>query len=264
MTLLAKSPPFTTEEAYMFPPMPADTADTSPPGLFPEDFSVTVLAVAVRMALFVTWRLTTPARPPAMNPPGLPEPASVWEEELLWLLPKCWREKPRTAPTPLAVTRASAIREPPVCPTFTPRLDMKESIFWDTFKKAMAHRNHTRTLPDTASRPAASTWACASLSEKAKAVWPDRQKRSAIRKRTVNSFLYFFMVIAIPFYVFSQRQWVCYESPDHGCEQAQAPGIHEQEEYLPAEHPAPGFENVRGGLGGPHGKSHGRGVYQNP
>jgi hypothetical protein len=31
--------------------------------------------------------------------------------------------------------------EPPVCPTFRPRLDRKLSIFCDTFKKAMAHRN---------------------------------------------------------------------------------------------------------------------------
>ena len=159
------------------------------------------------MALFVTCRLTTPARPPAINPPGLPGlpgepgPLFTWEELLLWPPPKCWREKLRTAPTPLAATRASAIMEPPVCPTFTPRLDMKESIFWDTFKKAMAHRNQTRTLPDTASRPAASTWACASLSEKAKAVWLDRQKKSAIRKRAVSTFLYFFMVIAIPFLI---------------------------------------------------------------
>ena len=160
------------------------------------------------MALFVTCRLTTPARPPAINPPGLPGlpglpgepgPLFTWEELLLWPPPKCWREKLRTAPTPLAATRASAIMEPPVCPTFTPRLDMKESIFWDTFKKAMAHRNQTRTLPDTASRPAASTWACASLSEKAKAVWQDRQRRSAIRKAAVSTFLYFFMVVVIPF-----------------------------------------------------------------
>ena len=77
---------------------------------------------------------------------------------------------------------------------------MKESIFCDTFRNAMAHRNQIRTLPDTASRPAASTWACASLSEKAKAVWQDRQRRSAIRKAAVSTFLYFFMVIVIPFY----------------------------------------------------------------
>ena len=132
-----------------------------PPNPFPEDFPfcrfVSVWVVAVRMALFVTCRLTTPASPPAMNPPGLPEPAFTWEEVLLWPPPKCWREKFRTAPTPLAAIMASAIMEPPVCPTLTPRLDMKESIFWDTFKKAMAHRNHTRTLPDTASLPAAST-----------------------------------------------------------------------------------------------------------
>ena len=104
----------------------------------------------------------------------------------------------RTAPTPLAAIIASAIMEPPVCPTFTPRLDMKESIFCDTFRNEMAHRNQTRTLPDTASRPAAFTWA--SLSENAKAVWQDRQRRSTIRKAAVSTFLYFFMVIVIPFY----------------------------------------------------------------
>ena len=87
---------------------------------------------------------------------------------------------------------------------------------------------------------------------------------SLLGKRAVNSFLYFFMVIAIPFYVFSQRQRVCDKCPDHACEQAQAPGIHEQEEHLPAEHPAPGPENVRGRLGGPHGKSHRRRVDQYP
>ena len=211
----------------MFPPMPADMVDAKPPilppGALPLCRFVSVWVVAVRRALFVTCRLTTPARPPARNPPGLPglpglpgepEPVFTWEEELLWLPPKCWREKLRTAPTPLAAIIASAIMEPPVCPTFTPRLDMKESIFWDTFRNAMAHRNQTRTLPDTASRPAASTWAWASLSEKAKAVWLDRQKKSPIRKRAVNSFLYFFMVIAIPFYVFSQRQRVCDKCPD--------------------------------------------------
>lgn len=49
-----------------------------------------------------------------------------------------------------------------------------------------------------ASRPAAFTWA--SLSEKAKALWQDRQRRSTIRKAAVSTFLYFFMVIVIPFY----------------------------------------------------------------
>lgn len=48
---------------------------------------------------------------------------------------------------------ASESMEPPVCPTFRPRLDRKLSIFCDTFKKAMAHRNHTSTLPETASLP---------------------------------------------------------------------------------------------------------------
>ena len=65
ITLLAKSPPFATEDAYMFPPMPADMADANPPilppGAFPPCLFVSVWEVAVRMALFVTCRLTTPA-----------------------------------------------------------------------------------------------------------------------------------------------------------------------------------------------------------
>ena len=49
----------------MFPPMPADMADANPPilppGAFPPCLFVSVWEVAVRMALFVTCRLTTPA-----------------------------------------------------------------------------------------------------------------------------------------------------------------------------------------------------------
>lgn len=65
---------------------------------------------------------------------------------------------------------ASESMEPPVCPTFRPRLDRKLSIFCDTFKKAMAHRNQISTLPETASFPEALTAASTSLSEMANAL----------------------------------------------------------------------------------------------
>ena len=65
---------------------------------------------------------------------------------------------------------ASESMEPPVCPTFRPRLDKKLSIFCDTFKNAMAHRNQTSTLPETASFPEALTADSTSLSEMANAL----------------------------------------------------------------------------------------------
>ena len=46
---------------------------------------------------------------------------------------------------------------------------MKLSIFWDTFKKATAHRNQISTLPVTASLLDADTWASTSASVRAKA-----------------------------------------------------------------------------------------------
>lgn len=64
---------------------------------------------------------------------------------------------------------ASAIREPPVRPTLTPRVPRILSIFWDTFKKATAQKNQISTLPVTASALVASTWASTSASVRAKA-----------------------------------------------------------------------------------------------
>ena len=108
--------------------------------------------LALLMALFVTLRLTTPERPPFKNvfPPLLlpedPPPP-----------PPLPPEKDFAAPTPRIAIIASASIEPPVCPTLIPKLLIKLSIFCDTFKKAMAHKNHTNMLPVTASLPMAST-----------------------------------------------------------------------------------------------------------
>ena len=60
---------------------------------------------------------------------------------------------------PLAVIIASASILPPVWPTLTPRLAIKESIFCDTFRNPIAHINQISTFPETASLPTASTCA---------------------------------------------------------------------------------------------------------
>ena len=92
ITLLAKLPPLLTEEAYIWPPIPPAAASPKrlprPEGLEPG------VVVAVLMALFVTFRLTTPARPPLANPapkPPLPLPPFVLTlVELLFLPPPKW------------------------------------------------------------------------------------------------------------------------------------------------------------------------------
>lgn len=68
-------------------------------------------------------------------------------------------------------------------------------------------------MPDTVSRPAAFTWAWASLSEKAKVAWQDRHRRRAIKKVAVSTFLYFFMVIAIPFLIFHSESGFAMNAP---------------------------------------------------
>ena len=57
----------------------------------------------------------------------------------------------------------------------------------------IAHMNQIRTLPETVSLPTASTWACTSSSEMAKAGWQNRQdtcRHSVIRNAVVGRFLY--------------------------------------------------------------------------
>ena len=113
---------------------------------------------------------TDPASPPDRKFP--PTAVSPGEPDFRYPLPplllppfKCM------APAKLLpAIRSSAIMFPPVFPTLMPRLAMKESIFWLTFKKAMAHRNQMKTFPVTASFPCSAT-ACstsASVSSEAK------------------------------------------------------------------------------------------------
>ena len=44
-------------------------------------------------------------------------------------------------------------------------------------------------------------------------VWQDRQRMSAIRKAAVSTFLYFFMVIAIPFLIFHSESGFAMNAP---------------------------------------------------
>ena len=178
----------------MWPPIPPAAPPTRPPR--PEAF-VSEGVVAVFTALFVTFRPITPARPPlakpAPKPPPLPPPpAFTWVELLLCPPPKWWLEKLLNPLKPRAAIMASANILPPVWPTLTPRLAMKESIFCDTLRKPIAHMNQIRTLPDTASLPTASTCACTSSSvTAAKAGWQHRQARSptmSARNRILLSF----------------------------------------------------------------------------
>ena len=104
------------------------------------------------------------------------------------------------ADTALVAIITSDSIEPPVCPTFTPRLAMKLSIFCDTFRKATAQRNQIRTLPATVSLPEASTCACISLSVTASAgTEKNRQITSAIATAySMDFFLLVFLLIDIP------------------------------------------------------------------
>lgn len=88
-------------------------------------------------------------------------------ELFMWLEPPPMRKEPprKLEPPvmlfaivkPLAAIKSSAIMEPPVCPTLTPRLFIKLSIFWLIFRKAIAHRNQMKIFPAAASLPTAST-----------------------------------------------------------------------------------------------------------
>lgn len=104
--------------------------------------------VAASTALRSTCLPTAPARPPDKK---LPSTAAFPGEEFLrYPLPP----EPRIAPVRLLpAIKSSAIMFPPVLPTLMPRDAIKESIFWLTFKNAMAHKNQTNTFPVTASFP---------------------------------------------------------------------------------------------------------------
>ena len=147
-----------------------------------EDFCV--VCVAVLTASFVIFRLTTPARPPCKKPGELG--AVLLPVRLAALSvkpPTAFPTVPAARETPLNATIASPSIEPPVCPTLTPILAMKLSIFCETLRKPTAQRNQTSTFPATASRLELLTAASTSLSSRANA---GTAKVSA-SKRTVPS-----------------------------------------------------------------------------
>ena len=142
-----------------------------------------VVCVAVLTASLVIFRLTTPARPPCRKPEDPDAAAPARLEALSAKFPTTFPAMPAARETPLNATIASPSMEPPVCPTLTPMLAMKLSIFCETLRKPTAQRNQTRTFPVTASRLELLTAASTSLSSRANA---GTAKVSA-SKRTVPS-----------------------------------------------------------------------------
>ena len=138
-----------------------------------------VLFVAVLIALFAARLLAIPTRPPlkySPMPPVLPVRVPPPPPAILPVAPV-------NALTPRVAMSASAMSEPPVCPTLRPMLCIKLSIFCETFKNATAHKNHTSTLPTTAPLPDASACASTSLSVMAKAgVTKNAPKRNATQR----------------------------------------------------------------------------------
>ena len=133
-------------------------------------FTADVAVVAVLTASLVTLRLTTPARPPFKNQlPVDPEPPAALPAAPERPPPKERPANPATAATPLVASIASASMEPPVWPTFTPKVAIKLSTFCDTFKNATAQRNQISTFPVTVSLLVALTCASTSASVMAKA-----------------------------------------------------------------------------------------------
>ena len=145
------------------------------------EWTADVLVVALVTASFVALRLAMPIRPPLKKPPAdaaaAPLPLCPAPE------PKECPMAPAIVPTPLAAINASASMEPPVCPTLTPKLAKKLSIFCEALRKPMAHKNQISTFPVTVSRPTESTCACTSASLIANAgIASDMEKTSTRRK----------------------------------------------------------------------------------
>ena len=149
-----------------------------------EEYALCVVCVAVLTASLVIFRLTTPARPPCRKPeePDVAVPPARLEA-LSAKFPTAFPAMPAARETPLNATIASPSMEPPVCPTLTPILAMKLSIFCETLRKPTAQRNQTRTFPVTASRLELLTAASTSLSSRANA----GTAKASISKRTVLS-----------------------------------------------------------------------------
>ena len=144
ITLFAKPPPFASDESNIFPPIP--------PFFVPFAFLTALPVIPLP---------TIPESPP-LNAAVLTDvPLDLPAETLL-------PPPLNVLPMLLAVIRTSANIDPPVCPTFIPREDIKLSIFCDTFRNATAQRNQTKIFPVTPSLPIRVTSFCTSFSVRAK------------------------------------------------------------------------------------------------
>ena len=93
------------------------------------EFTAEVVAVAVFTASLVTFRLTTPDNPPFKKPVDPVAPAAFEVEPLVERRPTAPPKAPATVEIPRVAIMTSASMEPPVCPTLTPKLAIKLSIF---------------------------------------------------------------------------------------------------------------------------------------
>lgn len=148
--------------------------------------------VAVLTALLVIFLPAIPMRPPLKNPPAeLEVPDTPAELAVPLPLPSVCPANPATVVTPRVAIMTSASMELPVRPTLTPKVAMKLSIFWDTLRKAIAHRNQISTFPVTASLLDAATAASTSLSSRAKTGVQSISAISAVRGSRRMIFCFF-------------------------------------------------------------------------
>ena len=120
---------------------------------------------------------------------------------------------------------------------------MNESIFWLIFRNATAHRNQMKILPATWSLPEAAIAFSTSVSLVAN-TWAVESSTADGMKQQIRRMLFFFKDIT------SNGQRIGQESAYHGYKQTKAPCVHDEQEELPAKHPAPGAEDVRCVFGG--------------
>ena len=240
----------------MWPPTPPAAPPTRPPrpeGLASEG------VVAVLTALFVTFRLITPARPPLAKPapnpaaPPFPPPplALTWVELLLRPPPKWWLEKFLKAADALGRNHGLGQHTAAGVSYIDTQACHERVNFLRYLQKAYRthepRSGHCRKPPPCPQRPPGL------------ALLPRRWQRPAGRTGRIGlqpsargtNFLESFKAPSL------QRERIGNKRANHAREQAQAPGVHNQQKNLPAQHPAPGFPNVRCGLACAHRKATG-------
>ena len=174
MTLLAKPPSCPSVLWYSDAPSPAVTPPPTP-----------LMDAAVSVSSF--W-LTAPASPPDRFPgiPALPEaPAAPPSLPVTMAFPAC---------SPRSAMMASVRREPGAWGTPSPSACRMLSILVLTFRNAIAHKNQTKRLPETASLPWDATAFCTSDSDTAKAGRAQQYSAPVMPESSTASFFSLFFI----------------------------------------------------------------------